>query len=686
MIYLVTNQQRLFNDEIKPVFVADSLDLLYQLKEVGLDTETSGFSPFLKKLLLLQLGCYDFQVVIDTTTIDIQEYKKYLESDRLFIGWNLKFDLRFLYYHNIIPRNLYDGYLMEKALWQGYPAGMHSLSLKSAGEEYCGIELDKSVRGKILWSKTLSDDIITYAANDVKYLESIKEKQLQKFKERGQQKFIDIDIENKTLPAISYFEYCGVKLDEQKWKLKIEKDIETLELCRNNLDKWVENKYSNDTRFCKRDLQGNLWEGFDDSPKCIINWNSQKQVIPLFEEEGFDLNTKDKKTGKPKKSVEASIIEKQKNKSSIAKLYLEYSAAQKVVSTYGTNILDLVNPVTKRIHTNINQIGTDTFRLSSGGGEDSELIPGKSVPLINLQNIPNEEYTRSCFVSEPGNRFISIDFSSEESVILANISKDRAMLELFTTGCKDLHSLVAKMIYKDKLKDIPVESIKKVRPDLRKSAKSPEFAIAYGGDANTLTNKDNISIEDAQQIVDNYMEGFPGVAEYQSYRRKEVMRLGYIDECPEVGYRTYIYDFNKLKEIKEMTSKEGFWDKYRELKQTDPMNPIVEDVRYYFKRKSAIERMSINYCIQSRGSAIFKIACVYFFNWILENKLFGIIKMCVPVHDEICIEAPENIADNVALKLKECMLKAGAFICRLAPLDAEISYDKNGKLTDYWIH
>lgn len=686
MIYLISDQQRVYQDNIKQISVKESLELLSSLRIVALDTETSGFSPFLKKLLLLQLGCYDFQVVIDTTTVDIKAYKHFLESDRLFLGWNLKFDLRFLYYHNIIPKHLYDGYLMEKALWQGYPAGMHSLSLKSAGEEYCGIELDKSVRGKILWSKTLSDDIITYAANDVKYLESIREKQLQKFRERGQQRFIDVDIENKALPAISYFEYCGIKLDEQKWKLKIEKDIETLELCRNNLNKWVEDKYSNDTRFCKRNLQGDLWEGFDDSPKCIINWNSQKQVIPLFEEEGFDLNIKDKKTGRLKKSIEASIIEKQKNKSSISKLYLEYSAAQKVVSTYGTNILNLVNPVTKRIHTNINQIGTDTFRLSSGGGEDSELIPGKQIPLINLQNIPNEEYTRSCFVSESGNKFISIDFAGEESVILANISKDKAMLELFTTGCKDLHSLVAKMIYKDVLRDIPVENIKKVRPDLRKSAKSPEFAIAYGGDANTLANKDNIPIEDAQQIVNNYMEGFPGVAEYQAHRRKEVMRLGYIDECPEVGYRTYIYDFNKLKEIKAMTSEEGFWDKYRELKQTDPMNPIVEDVRYYFKRKSAIERMSINYCIQSRGSAIFKIACVYFFNWILENKLFNIIKMCVPVHDEICIEAPEDIADNVALKLKECMLKAGAFICRLAPLDAEISYDRNGKLTNYWIH
>ena len=686
MIFLVSNQQRIYQDNIKQISIDQSLKLLETLKIIGLDTETSGFSPFLKKLLLLQLGCYDFQVVIDTTTINIKEYKHLLESDRLFLGWNLKFDLRFLYYHNIIPKNLYDGYLMEKALWQGYPTGMHSLSLKSAGEEYCNVEVDKSIRGKILWSKTLSDDIVTYAANDVKYLEQIREKQLQKFKERGLQRFIDVDLENKVLPAIAYFEYCGVKLDEEKWKEKIRKDVNLLDSCRENLNKWVEDKYANDIRFCKRNLQGDFWEGFDDSPKCIINWNSPKQVIPLFEEEGFDLLVKDKKTGRLKKSIEATVIEKQKNKSSISKLYLEYAAAQKVVSTYGQNVLDLINPVTGRIHTNINQIGTDTYRLSSGGGEDTEVIPGKKVPLINIQNLPNEEFTRSCFIAEPGNKFISIDFSGEESVILANISQDKAMLELFTTGCKDLHSLVAKMIYKNELKDIPIEKIKKIRPDLRKSAKSPEFAIAYGGDANTLANKDNIPIEEAQKIVNNYMEGFPGVSKYQTYRRKVVMELGYIDGCPEVGYRSYIYDFDRLKEIKKMTSEEGFWDKYRTLKVTDPENSIVQDVKYYFKRKSAIERASINYCIQSRGSAIFKIASVYFFNWIIENNLFNTVKMCIPAHDEFDIEAPDNIADNVAQKLTACMLKAGAFICKLAPLDAEISYDKNGKLTNYWIH
>ena len=81
MIYLVTNNNNLVsNNTYKVITIEESLNLLEPLKVVGLDTETSGLDPYTKELLSLQLGCYEFQVVIDCTTIDIQEYKSYLES------------------------------------------------------------------------------------------------------------------------------------------------------------------------------------------------------------------------------------------------------------------------------------------------------------------------------------------------------------------------------------------------------------------------------------------------------------------------------------------------------------------------------------------------------------------------------------------------------------------------------
>lgn len=742
-IYLVSSQQQIFdNPTYKIISVEESLRLLEPLKIVGLDTETEGFSPFLKKLLMLQLGNRDFQVVIDCTTIDVKLYKEYLESDRLFIGWNLKFDVKFLFYHGIVPKNLYDGFLAEKMRWLGWPSGMHSLSLKSAGENYLGVKLDKTVRGQIIWKKELTDEIVKYAANDVKYLEDIMNAQTAILYERGQK--LALEVENKAVLPTAYFEFCGVRLDTEKWQAKMKKDEEELRLAQEELDSFVVELYEKNKAdlsnfwvkeyFTFSELTANgdkhytptgKWRyvnnpdgshiygdthvfgdesilierefpfieiaqpdlfGFTKAgPKCKVNWNSSKQVIPLLEFFGFDLMTRDKVKGGMKKSVDATVIEGQINKHPIAKVYLRFKAAQKVTSTYGQNFLDLINPKTGRIHTSFNQIGTDTHRYSSGGGDDREVIPGKKVPLVNLQNLPADAETRACFISETGNKWISADYSGEESVILANISKDKAMIDLFLHGCGDLHSLVAKMVYPDELRDIPVEQVKKLRPDLRKKAKAPEFTFAYGGDANTLIGRDHIPEEEARAIEANYKKGFPGVAAYQSHQRRVVMQLGYINTCPEVGFRAYIYDFEDLDKVQKQFNQE-FWARYRRLKAEDPSDPLVEDVGHYFKRKSASERQSINYPIQSRGSAIFKICAVNLFKWVVDNNLFGIVKFCIPAHDEFNIEAPEYMAEIVADKLHECMVKAGRFICRIVPLDAEVSRLKDGTLPTYWIH
>lgn len=686
-IYLVTGQWQLFdNDTYRIISVEESLRLLEPLKIVGLDTETEGFSPFLKKLLMLQLGNRDFQVVIDCTTIDVKLYKKYLESDRLFIGWNLKFDVKFLFYHGIIPMNLYDGFLAEKMRWLGWPSGMHSLSLKSAGENYLGVELDKTVRGQIIWRKELTDDIVKYAANDVRYLEDIMIKQTEILYARGQK--LALELENKAILPTAYFEFCGVKLSNELWTAKMKKDEVELNKAQEELDKFIVDLYLQGTAGINKFIeiaQPDLFGFTKPGPKCNVNWNSSKQVIPLLEFFGFDLMTKDKVKGEMKKSVDATVIEGQKDKHPIAEVYLRFKAAQKVVSTYGQNFLDLVNPVTGRIHSQFNQIGTNTHRYSSGGGDDKEVIPGRKIPLVNLQNLPADAETRACFVAEKGNKWISADYSGEESVILANISKDKAMIDLFLHGCGDLHSLVAKMVYPEELKDIPVELVKKLRPDLRKKAKAPEFTFAYGGDANTLIGRDHIPEDEAHTIEANYKKGFPGVAAYQSYQRKVVMQLGYINTCPEVGFRAHIYDFEELDRVQKQFNQE-FWQRYRTLKATNPDDSLVEEVRHYFKRKSASERQSINYPIQSRGSAIFKIAAVNLFNWVVKNNLFGIVKFCIPAHDEFNIEAPEDIAEMVADKLHEYMVKAGKFICRIVPLEAEVSRLKDGTLPTYWIH
>ena len=670
MIYFVSGQSRLFTDSFKIISVEESIKLLSKLSVVGVDTETEGFDPYTKKLLSLQLGCKDFQVVIDCTAIDVTLYKEFLESDRLFLFWNAKFDLKFLYHQRIVPKRIWDGYLAEKLMWLGYPPGYHSMSLKSAGELYCNVELDKSVRGQIIY-KGLTDDVIVYGATDVKYLEDIMNAQIIKLKE---QDLLDaVEYENRFVRVLAYIEYCGVKLDVEGWKAKMAKDQALLNEAQSKLNDWVVSHYSDDNRFCKVDLQGYLWGGYNTEPQCSINWNSAKQVIPLFEELGFNLEVKDKATGQMKKSVEAKVLEPQKELSDITPLYLDFKAAQKVVSTYGENFLSQINPISGRIHTNFNQL-MDTGRLSCGGKDSAT-----GVEYVNLQNLPADKETRACFIAEEGNLWISADYQGQESRLIASIANDSAMIDLFNNGCGDVHSLTAKMAYPDIIGDCPVEEIKSKFKHWRQEAKGVEFAINYGGSANTIASNKGIPIQEAQKIYDDYMKGFSGIKKYQDFCRKDVMEKGYILLNPLSRHKSYIYDFSELQRTKKRFTKE-FWEYYREMKISNPSCDTVQQVKRFFKKKSEAEKQSINYRIQGTGALCFKVASVYLFQYLEKHDLLFKVKYVIPVHDEINLEAPKEIAENMAKILVECMEKAGAFFCRKVKLGADV------EIASHWVH
>ena len=137
---------------------------------------------------------------------------------------------------------------------------------------------------------------------------------------------------------------------------------------------------------------------FGEGLKTKINWNSEKQVIPLFKKLGVNTETKDKKSGLIKNSVEKKVIASQKDKHELIPIYLKYKEAEKLVSTYGENWFNYINSVSKRIHTNYTQI-MNTGRLSSGQKGN----PKKGIKqLPNMQNVPSDDRTRHCFIANDG--------------------------------------------------------------------------------------------------------------------------------------------------------------------------------------------------------------------------------------------------------------------------------------------
>lgn len=579
MIYLVTKQQSLWtSDRYKVISAEEALELLAPLSVVELDTETMGLDPYTKELLTVQLGCAEFQVVIDCTSVDIHLFKEYMENpQRMFLGWNIKFDLKFLYHQRIVPLRVYDGYLAEKLLWLGYPAGMHEMSLKAASINYLGADMDKSVRGKIIQTG-LTEDVIVYAAGDVSYLGKIRDKQLIELEKKGLLKAIDF--ENEFVKCLAYIEYCGAKLDVDKWKIKMATDLNNLEKYEAELNEWVEeSEYS--SKYCSANIQGDLFNGFDTKPRCHINWTSSQQVIPLFEELGLNLKVLDKKTKHYKKSVDIKVVEPQASKSPLIPIYIKYKKAAIIVNTFGQKFLNLINPVTGRIHANFNQLGTDTGRLSS------------TEP--NLQNLPHDAQTRACFVSDKGNRWISADYSGQESYLMASMANDEAMLDELINGSGDLHSLTAKMVFQQIPRDMPLKDIKKNFKDLRQEAKGYEFCFNYGGQDSTLIRNYGLDAKRAKEIYENYMSGFAGLKRYQDFRRVDVMRKGYILLSPITGHKAYIYDYDELKMQMEKQDDPDFWAYYREMKQENPECDTVQGVRRLARRKAESEKQSINY-------------------------------------------------------------------------------------------
>lgn len=664
MIYLVTKQQSLWtSDRYKVISAEEALELLAPLSVVELDTETMGLDPYTKELLTVQLGCAEFQVVIDCTSVDIHLFKEYMENpQRMFLGWNIKFDLKFLYHQRIVPLRVYDGYLAEKLLWLGYPAGMHEMSLKAASINYLGVDMDKSVRGKIIQTR-LTEDVIVYAAGDVSYLGKIRDKQLVELEKKGLLKAIDF--ENEFVKCLAYIEYCGAKLDVDKWKIKMATDLNNLEKYEAELNEWVEeSEYS--SKYCSVNIQGDLFNGFDTKPRCHINWTSSQQVIPLFEELGLNLKVLDKKTKHYKKSVDIKVVEPQASKSPLIPIYIKYKKAAIIVNTFGQKFLNLINPVTGRIHANFNQLGTDTGRLSS------------TEP--NLQNLPHDAQTRACFVSDKGNRWISADYSGQESYLMASMANDEAMLDELINGSGDLHSLTAKMVFQQIPRDMPLKDIKKNFKDLRQEAKGYEFCFNYGGQDSTLIRNYGLDAKRAKEIYENYMSGFAGLKRYQDFRRVDVMRKGYILLSPITGHKAYIYDYDELKMQMEKQDDPDFWAYYREMKQENPECDTVQGVRRLARRKAESEKQSINYPIQAAGALCFKLASIKLFNWLLKNGLLFKVKYCIPVHDEINLEAPDEISEEVADILVKCMVSAGKPFCTRAHLGADV------EIGDHWIH
>ncbi len=237
----------------------------------------------------------------------------------------------------------------------------------------------------------------------------------------------------------------------------------------------------------------------------------------------LELDPKAKKTKTGQYSTAEDVLEKLVPKHPIVAKIMDYRAMKKLLTTYLQALPSAINRATGKVHTNYNQTVTATGRISS------------SAP--NLQNIPVRDAEgreiRRAFIADPGDLFLSADYSQIELRLMADFSGDPIMTDAFRHGL-DVHTITAAKIFHK-----PEEE---VTPNERRSAKTANFGILYGISPYGLSTRLGIPRADAKEIIDNYYDTFPNVKKFQSDSVENAREHGYVET--KMGRRRLLPDIN----------------------------------------------------------------------------------------------------------------------------------------------
>lgn len=699
MIYLVSNRIDCSNWEgIEKMSVNDSISLISSWPVVQFDTETPGLDPrVINKCWSFQFGYKNYNtgditaIVVDLESVKALSYKDVIERSSLILQ-NAKFDLKFLFNYGIVPLDVYDTMIIEQMLYLGYSPKNVGFNLHDILLRHTGIELDKSFQKHIGNLGLNSEKAVRYAAMDVMYLQDIRKSQILIGKSRNCIK--GFTVENRFVPAIAYLEWCGVHLDEDKWKERMKKNEERLSTTLDKLNEYVISnpklsEFVSTTSDSIGDSNNMNQCLFEFEPKCIVDWNSPKQVVPIFKTLGFNTEIFDKDNGEDKDSVSEKVLEFQKGIDDyFLDTYLDYKGYYKSVSSYGQGHLNQINPNTGRIHTEFRQIGTVTGRMASGSKKHNadlaklKKLHPSDVSFCNMQNLPargdDGKVARACFTATKGNVFISCDYSAEESRVQADVWNEKSLLEAFENGI-DTHNMYAKKCFPVELEGVDVRDVKDKYPELRQKAKSAEFAVGYGSDGSSIAKTIGMPIEKAKEMVANMLKGMPGMAKSKKDFGEFLREHGYIVINQITGHRIYWPEWAEWKSVEDSMDRQ-FWLDYQTYHKGTNDAVCKKVAKHRSRGHDWFEKNVLNYPIQGGSAIVLKQAAADLFEWVVQHGYFGKILFCVFVHDEIDCECPAEYAEVFSEKMKSIMEKATAKFYKKLPIPAECSSG------DHWIH
>ena len=574
-------------------------DFLLTKQFLSLDTETTSTNAIDAELVGLSFSVKEKEAWYVAVPANREEALRivnifkplYVNPEILKIGQNIKYDLEVLAHYGIeLKGELWDTMIAHYLI---QPELHHNMDyMAEVYLNYQTIHIDELIGPRGKNQKSMRDlsptQVYEYAAEDADITLRLKNVLEPKLKEADVEHLF-YEIEMPLVRVLAEMEMNGVLIDTDSLK-------ETSELFTRRL----------------KELEQRIYELAGEE----FNIASPKQVGDILFSK-LQIIEKPKKTKTGQYVTNEETLQTLRTKHEIVEKILEHRGLKKLMGTYVDALPKLINPRTGHIHTSFNQTITATGRLSS------------SDP--NLQNIPirgeDGKEIRKAFIPEPGCQFFSADYSQIELRVMAHLSEDKNMIEVFREG-KDLHAATAATIYK--------KDISEVSRDERTKSKRANFGIIYGITVFGLAERLEIDRGEARQLIDGFFQTFPQVHDYME-RSKEIVR--------QKGYAETVFH------------------RRRYLPDIHSHNATV---------RGFAERNAINAPIQGSAADIIKVAMVRIYRRMKDEGLKS--KMILQVHDELNFSVlPEEKEHMERLVLEEMQ---GAFALKV-PLIADAGWGEN---------
>ena len=535
----------------------------FKIRDFAFYLETRG--SIYSKSEILGIGIYDGEAGYFISKDDILKYRDLFNSDACKYTYDYKKNLVVLNKYNIKFKNVYFDTMIATYLLDYVVKDDISFVAKSFDYQ---LPVYEDVYGTDKMPIEVSEEKLKeICCSKAQFIYETREKILKELSDDGE---LDLftNIEMPLTEVLADMEITGVKVDVDYL------DKVALEL-KAKLDEKEKEIY---------ELAGSTFNIM--SPMQLAKVLFEDLAIP------YPKKVKDNKY-----STSKDILDKIAFVHPIVEKILEYRTLAKLYTNYAVGLKEEVRE-DGRIHTIFTQTLTRTGRLSS-------ISP-------NLQNIPaRSEYSaliRKAFIPDLDSKMLSSDYSQVELRIFASMSKATNLINAFINE-EDIHARTAADIFK--------VDIDKVTKDMRRTAKAVNFGILYGISSFGLSEDLGIDVKTAKKFIDDYLETYPGIRDFQAKEIADAYANGYV--------RTLM---NRKRVIEELKNKN------------------------YMIRSSG-ERMALNTPIQGTAADILKKAMVEIFGEFKKRNLKS--KMLIQVHDELVFNVLDSELDEVKEIVRDIM-------------------------------